>query len=277
MVRWPSPGSPGDDLLFRYVLARYTAYDMIHWDFAKETYYELDKDYISGRLRQLRTADPYRHLMTVHDDPAGIERYGELIDYLTVQQHHDFHMHAVHELARWGRPYINAEFGYEWGPMGAEDLTYQVGQSPEELVRRAYAIVMAGGYPAYYYAYTAWDVIKIDHLPAGYRYFRILSETMTRFPLHEFVIADERCLWRSGYCLRRGADEYLYYIEGHMLTPPGLGYEQYSGMWTNIFTGEEIPVTREMAVPCVDRPELTIYRVPYSEPLSAGLLYLRKR
>ena len=277
MVRWPAPGSPGDDLLFDYVIARYSAYDMIHWDFAKETYYELDKAYIAHRLRQFHTSDPYRHLVTVHDDPAGIEHYGDLVDYLTVQQHYDFHVHALHEIQRWGRPYINAEFGYEWGPLGADDLTYQVGQSPEELIRRAYAIVMAGGYPAYYYAYTAWDVIKTDHQPLGYRYFEILVETMTRYPLHEFTVADELCLWRSGFCLRRGEDEYLFYIEGHMLTPPGLGFDRYTGTWIDIFTGEEIPVTSDMAVPCVDQTALTIYKVPYSEPLRAGLLHLRKR
>jgi len=35
---------------------------------------------------------------------------------------------------------------------------------------------MAGGYPCYYYTYTAWDVIPTADTPPGYRYFKLLRE-----------------------------------------------------------------------------------------------------
>ncbi len=55
-------------------------------------------------------------------------------------------------------PTINTEFGYEHGPNGFGDKTYSVAQSPAEACR-TWEVWMAGGFGAYYYNYTEWDII----------------------------------------------------------------------------------------------------------------------
>ena len=70
-------------------------------------------------------------------------------------------------------PVVNTEFGYEKAASGLP--TYRVQQDWQEVIRRAYLIYLAGGYGVYYYDDTAWDVVKIDPEPPGYKRFRQLE------------------------------------------------------------------------------------------------------
>jgi len=54
MVRWPARDSAEDDLFFRWLIARYSAYPNVHWDFSKESNNEKDLDYKLGRIRFIR-------------------------------------------------------------------------------------------------------------------------------------------------------------------------------------------------------------------------------
>jgi len=46
------------------------------------------------------------------------------------------------------------------GPGGLEDRTYPRSNTAEDHALRSWEVVVGGGYPAYYYTYTAWDVIR---------------------------------------------------------------------------------------------------------------------
>jgi len=211
-VQWPANGSPEDDRYFRWLIARYAAYPNITWDLAKEANYEKDTGYKLGRLRFIRANDPYRRLITVHDDRAGYDRgiYDDLADYRSDQQHQLWRETMLAHLQQRAWPVINAEFGYEQGPGGSADKTYGVAQSPEEVVRRAWEVYAAGGFGAYYYTYTAWDIIRPEDTPPGYAYFKHLRDFF-----------EGTAYWRmraingissAGSCLAEPGREYVVFL-----------------------------------------------------------------
>jgi len=239
MVRWPEPASLNDDVYFRWLVARYAAYPNVIWDFSKEAHNETDLAYKRGRLRLLREADPYRRLITVHDDDRAYDAnaYDPFADFRSDQQHSDWHATIVRQrrLHKW--PVVNVEFGYEHGPGGPDDLTYRVGQPPEEVCRRAWEICMAGGYTAYYYTYTAWDVIRPDDTPPGYAHFRRLREFFegTRYWLME----PSDHLVSAGHCLANPGEEYVVFLDQPTVFTLELarGGGPLAGEWFQPFTG----------------------------------------
>jgi len=213
MVRWPANRSAEDDLCFRWLIARYAAFPNLVWDFSKEAFYEKDVEYKLDRFSLLRDEDPYGHLITSHDDESyGRPGYDEHLDFRSDQQHSEWHDIVLRQKAQRNWPIVNVEFGYEHGPKGAADKTFAGVSSPEEICRRAWQICMAGGYPAYYYTYTAWDVIRPEDTPAGYAYMRNLREFFesTRYWLME----PAGQLVSVGYCLANpDSGEYVVFLE----------------------------------------------------------------
>jgi hypothetical protein len=241
-VNWPARGGVEDDRYFRWLIARYAAYPNVVWDFSKEAHNERDLEYKQGRLRLLRQEDPYRRLITNHDDDAAFEdgAYDTLVDFRSDQHHREWHATILRQRQRHRWPAVNVEFGYEHGPGGLEDKTYGRAQSPEEVCRRAWEIAMAGGYGAYYYTYTAWDVIRPEHVPPGYAYFRRLREFFegTRYWLLE--PADE--LVSEGYCLAEAGKEYVVFLNEarpFTLKLEGLG-GPLAAEWYRSLTGERV-------------------------------------
>ena len=105
---------------------------------------------------------------------------------------------------------MNVEFGYEHGPRGSSDATYQVVQAPEEVCRRAWEICLAGGYTAYYYTFTAWDVIRPLDTPPGYAYFKHLRDFFAGAAYWRMEPHDE--LVSAGYCLAEPGREYVAFL-----------------------------------------------------------------
>ncbi|MFQ6099513.1 MAG: DUF4038 domain-containing protein, partial [Armatimonadota bacterium] len=218
MVRWPQNASPEDDLYFRWIVARYCAYPNVVWDFSKEAQNEKDVRYKVGRIRLIRTLDPYQRLVTVHDDDAAYDAgaYDGLADFRCDQQHSRWHETLLRQRRRRAWPIVNIEFGYEHGPGGPDDKTYGVAQPPEELCRRAWEICMAGGYVNYYYTYTAWDVIRPSDEPPGYVYFSNLRRFFEGTRYWRLEPADD--LVTRGYCLAEPGREYVVFVEGDEAT-----------------------------------------------------------
>jgi hypothetical protein len=230
-VNWPAPRSREDDLFFTYVVARYGGYSNVVWDFSKESYKDPDKAYCANRLALIRALDGYGRLATAHDDWTlhFDQRYGGLLDFCTDQKHDNLSTRVM-DLRRLLRPMpvINEEFAYECGPGGVEDLSYhpRVRHTAEEHVLRAWEVVFGGGYPGYYYLYTAWDVVRPDDLPPGYALHKRLVDYMKETewwllePRPEVVDRNHgRCLARP---LASGGWEYLIYNNGAP-TPRGEG------------------------------------------------------
>lgn len=211
-VRWPARGSAEDDQFFRWLIARYAAYPNVVWDFAKEAHNEKDREYKLGRIRFVRKHDLYKRLITVHDDNPAYESgaYDSLLDFRADQQHKLRHETMLEQRKERPWPIINVEFGYEQGPGGPEDKTYRIAQSAEEFCRRAWEVISAGGYIAYYYTYTAWDIIRPEDTPTGYRYFKQLRDFFEATGYWLLEPADD--LISTGYCLAHPGREYVAFL-----------------------------------------------------------------
>ena len=243
-VNWPTNFSREDELYFEYIVARYQAFPNVIWDFSKESYNEPDKTYIGSRLDFIREKDAYQRLLTVHDDKhlyADPDNRQKL-DFITVQQHFDYHSQVMLQRALKQWPVLNAEFGYECGPNGLNDCTFTICQTPEEVIKRAYYVVMAGGYPAYYYTYTAWDIIDYSQIPRGYSYFKIMydffySLEWWRFePHNEMSCFSHTCLaipQKEYVCFTTPPDETIYLNTKHK-------FNKLRVTWMNIYTGEKL-------------------------------------
>jgi beta-mannosidase len=240
MVRWPAKGSAEDDLLFRWLIARYAAYPNVHWDFSKESNNEKDLDYKLDRIRFIRDHDPYHRPITTHTDSQTFNAgsYNKVLDYRSDQTHSKWHATILDHQKQNPWPVLNVEFGYEHGPEGPNDMTYRVAQSSEEVCRRAWEVYMAGGYGAYYYTYTAWDVIRPEDTPPGYAYFKNLRDFFEGTAFWALEPSDE--LASVGYCLANRGREYVVFqnkAQVFSLTLDGLAGPA-TARWFNPFTGE---------------------------------------
>ena len=210
-VKWPARSSANEKLFFRWLVARYAAYPNLIWDFSKEAHNEKDLDYKQACLKYIHVTDPYHHLMTVHDDDKANDSgaYDGLTDFRADQNHSKWHETILRQRERRAWPVANVEFGYEQGPKGTNDFTYRVVQPPEEVLHRAWEIAMAGGYTAYYYTYTAWDVIHPLEVPPGYAYFSHFGDFWRSTDYWLLQPADQ--LVSTGWCLANLGKEYVTY------------------------------------------------------------------
>lgn len=239
-VKWPARGSAEDDQYFRWLIARYAAFPNVQWDFAKEAQYEKDMDYKLGRLRFVRANDPYKRLLTIHDDRANYDRgaFNELVDYRSDQQHKQWRDSMLDHLKQRAWPVINTEFGYEHGPGGMRDKTYSHVQPPEEVVRRAWEVYLAGGSGAYYYTHTAWDVLRTQDTPPGYAYFKHLRAFFDG--TEYWRMKPTEGLTSEGYCLADAGREYVVFLNGDKpftLKVEGAS-EPLRAQWYHPLTGE---------------------------------------
>ncbi len=211
-VNWPKNGSPEDDRYYNWIIAHYAAYPNITWDLAKEANNEKSVDYKTGRLKFIRLTDPYHRLVTIHTDVQTYNSgaYNSLADFRSHQEQSN-HLHAstLKQLAQNNWPVMNVESGYEHGPKGLLDKTYNNAESAEEDARRIWEIQMAGGYNAYYYTYTAWDVIRPNETPPGYAYLKNFKDFFTQTEYWLLKPADS--LASTGYCLAHTGKEYVVF------------------------------------------------------------------
>lgn len=211
-VNWPANGSAEDDMFFRYVVARYAAYPNVTWDILKEAQHEASTSYKIGRVNFIRANDPYDRLITAHDDGAVYDAgtYNSVLSYRSEQEQSGIHAAELSDLAQKQWPVINVEFGYEWGPGGSADKTYSVVQSPKEVARRAWEICTTGAFCAYYYTYTAWDVVRPNDSPPGYGYFKNLR-TFFEGTQYWLMNSSDNLVTSSGYCLANPGKEYIVF------------------------------------------------------------------
>lgn len=244
-VKWPASGSSEEDLFFRWLLARYAAYPNVIWDFSKEAHNEKDLAAKQSRLAWLRANDPYRHLRTVHDDDAANDSgaYDDLTDFRTDQHHQgqkgrNDHDTILFQRQRRAWPVANVESDYECGPGGVNDKTYGKAMTAEATVGTLWDIAMAGGYTAYYYTYTAWDVIRPFDEPPGYGYMKHFGEFWRATEYWKLKPAP--ALVSAGRCLAQPGREYVVFqksAQSFTLTITG-ATAPLTGDWFNPFTGE---------------------------------------
>ncbi|MDZ7302025.1 MAG: DUF4038 domain-containing protein, partial [candidate division KSB1 bacterium] len=119
----------------QYVTSRYSAYNII-WITAGE-YEEADPPGGHSHLGQfLKAMDPYGHPITTHTIDTSADDFGKAAWHTTIYEQTSDPAQITRD-RRYHKPVINAEFGYEGD------------QSPEEVRRDAWEILMRGGFFVY--------------------------------------------------------------------------------------------------------------------------------
>jgi hypothetical protein len=245
-VNWPAPGSADEARYFRYVTARYQAYPNIVWDFAKEAYNEKNQQLQKNLIDLVRSLDSYGHLTAAHDDDSyeWDPKLNANVNIRIDQQHADWEQMIAFDRHHRTRPVVNVEFSYELGvePLPTHTNINQVDW--KEMLRRAWRIVMAGGYIAYYYNNTAWDIVKPDPEPPGHARWQILKETLESLPYWRMNPVPSLAV--GGVCLAEPAVQWICYVEASKPRPRDnritLNLTGLSGPlkaeWINTWTGE---------------------------------------
>lgn len=255
-VNWPPRRSAEDDRYWRYVVARYQAFGNLVWDVGKESYHLAREtgghEYTLDRMELIRRSDAHGHLVTVHDpeaDSAGRESPpDEAADFVSDQVHlgdvGEYNREAVRRWRGRARPYMNIEYGYE---EGAEPIrTYRSATTrpwPTILVW-TYAIYLGGGYPCYYYTNAAWDLVKWEPEPPGWRRYRYLADLLASLDIN--AMSPDNELVRRGLCLAEPGRQYLVFLpEGGdtALDLTDLGAAQADCLWLDAYTGDEARTT----------------------------------
>ncbi len=223
-VTWPEKGSPEEEMFLRWLIARYSAYPNVIWDFSKEAHLEKDLAYKQDVLKFIRDNDPYGHLVTVHDDDAANDSgaYDKLTDFRTDQHHGNStkdrknsnrigtnHDKILAQRQRRNWPVANVESDYECGPGGVNDKTFGGAMTAEATIRTLWEIAMAGGYTGYYYTYTAWDVMRPLDEPKGYTYMKHFGKFWRATQYWKLEPSDD--LVSQGYCLAQPGKEYVVF------------------------------------------------------------------
>lgn len=134
-----------DDLYWRYVLARFSAYRNVWWSLANE--YDLlraktleDWEHYAALICEL---DPYNHLRGIHNCISFYDHNRPWITHCSLQRQ-DLYRHVEYTdeyRERWGKPIVWDEIAYEgnidmgWGNISGEELT-----------RRFWEASLRGGY-----------------------------------------------------------------------------------------------------------------------------------
>ena len=97
---------------------------------------------------------------------------------------------------------------------------------------------MAGGYTAYYYTYTAWDVIRPLDVPTGYTYLKHFGDFWRATEYWKLEPSDK--LVSSGWCLAQPGREYVVFQkQARPFTLEIAGAKSpLSGEWFNPQTGK---------------------------------------
>jgi hypothetical protein len=221
-VNWPARGSVQDDLYWRYVVSRYQAYGNIVWDVGKESYNLLREtgshDYTISRIRLIRETDAYDHLVTVHDSETGsAARSSEAddeCDFVSDQIHLKdagaYYREAVRRYRSDRRPYLNIEYGYEFGAERIKTYSGWTTAPWEDVLVWTWAIYAGGGYPCYYYDNMAWDLVKPEPEPPGWQRYQWLAAFLARFDLN--AMAPDSEFVSRGFCLTEPGRQYLIFL-----------------------------------------------------------------
>ena len=103
---------------------------------------------------------------------------------------------------------------------------------------------MAGGYVAYYYTYTAWDVVRPQDTPPGYAYFRRVRDFFESTRYWELEPASD--VASAGWCLADPGKEYVVFL--NQAVPLTLKLSDAAGSlqgeWYQPFSGQRISAGR---------------------------------
>ncbi len=147
-----------DDLYWKYVIARFSAFHNVWWAFANE--YDLFPDKTTADWERYAKIvcekDPYNHLRSIHNCMPFYDHTRPWITHCSIQRQ-DIYKTAEYTnewRERYGKPVVLDEIAYEgniqhgWGNI-----------SGEEMLRRFWEGALRGGYPGHGETYLSDDDI----------------------------------------------------------------------------------------------------------------------
>lgn len=241
---YPAAGSAEESDYISYIVRRYQAYPNIIWDYCKEAYLRLDKDHIRRMLELIRTEDAYQRLLTVHDDKLiqYDESFDHLLDFHTMQVHHEYFSKTLREIEKRKKPVFTAEYTYEAG-VDLLDRTFQDSHSYEEYMLASWELALAGSPVCYYYTFTSWDVIRTADVPRGYAGFEFLARFFDSFDWWNYsAVPESNTMVRTIIACAKHVEKSQFVLltdkHGRFGLLVDMAQYRLEGEWIDIYSGE---------------------------------------
>lgn len=250
-VNWPVLGSKDELRYFKYVVNRYSGYNNIIWDVAKEAmdYKHADAQFLNDRIDLIRTLDPNAHLVTLHDFIYAESPFlAANLDYISIQEWAPDIAKKTDDLNKLHpqKPVHNIENGCY------ETTTHRIFSgafnSAEACLDRNYQIYFNGAFTTHYWQDTSWFELNYEpqKLPAdkqpNMRYQKVFNDFMNAHPLkswkpHRFHFAT--------WALVNDDKDIVFYlpadadgVKGHLT--PEFQHMKYKRTWLATHTGEKV-------------------------------------
>jgi len=211
---WPDQGiweRIGEDALeraWRYLIARYAAYDVCWVIFGEYEEFGLNADAIADQFGRLtRRRDAYQHPISVHStsSSARLAKH-EWLDF-TIQQSRDWPLVSGDRAA--GKPVVNAEYYYENRTGERHAQWPHIITNPHLIRTGAWEILSRGGY----FVYEIWGATRDwpHHLRTeAAAYVMHANDLMRRLPYSR--LEPRPNLSDAGVCLSDGRRYLLCYL-----------------------------------------------------------------
>ncbi|MDR0999313.1 MAG: DUF5060 domain-containing protein [Clostridiales bacterium] len=218
-----------EDLLYvRYMAARLSAFRNIWWCISNE--YDLlltplsEREHIIEAVsnqkdwdaigKQLKAADPYNHLISIHNFTVGRVAGYDWLSHTSFQNGNTYSL-VLESKRRYGKPAIADEYGYEGNIFG----NAWGDRTPEEETLRHMQAIMAGGYASHGESYIvggnkrdifwAYGGKMVGKSAAKLSYFRHIIESCPFTDMDpEIPMMHES----GGLCLAKGSDVFLMFF-----------------------------------------------------------------
>jgi hypothetical protein len=201
--------------LYRYAVARLTAFDNVWWDLGNEHNEYRDAAWGNTMGAFVKAEDPYSRLASAHAYADFLYPDSGWADFIITQQYGE--EKEVHEWALKYRdvakPYVNEEYGYE-GP-GIQNQKGKPnapghGQSSDWARRAHWSIAMAGGYASYGDQSNNISYFYMGEPGPGIaaRQLKHLRNFFEALPYRELQLRDG--LTSGGFCLALPGEHYVF-------------------------------------------------------------------
>ena len=195
--------------LYRYAVARLSAFDNVWFDLGNEHNEYRDKPWGETMGRFVKKCDPSGRLASAHGYDQFFYTDSTWADFIITQQYGE--PQNVHQWALkyypTPMPYINEEYGYE-GSLNQPGH----GQSADLVRKCHWSIAMAGGYATYGDWSNGTSYFYMGHPGPGKAALELkhLRSFFEKLPFWELVPHDE--LATSGFCLAKTPVHFVFYF-----------------------------------------------------------------
>lgn len=224
--------------LYRYAVARLSAFDNVWWDLGNEHNEFRDVEWGNAMGAFVKAIDPYNRLASAHAHADFLYPHADWADFIITQHYGD--ERAVHGWALKHRsipkPYVNEEYGYE----GSLDRPGH-GQNHDWVRRCHWSIAMAGGYAtygdwsngiSYFYMGEPGPGRAAHELKHLRRFFEAL-------PFSE--MSPEAGITNNGFCLAKPPAYFVFYLPrggAAEIDLSGMAGRRPAARWFDPRTGE---------------------------------------